>query len=119
MTPTVELSTVGDQRIALRWIAILRSQLPEIGLACTSGVHSAAEVLKALLVGADVACTTSAVLRQGPEAISAMLGGVRDWLGEFGYESVDQLRASMSAGSVPDPSAFERAQYQAVLTSLS
>ena len=119
ITPRVELSTPGDQRLPLRWIGILRSQLPHLGLACTSGVHSADEVLKALLVGADVACTTSAVLRRGPGAIAEMLAGVRSWLAENDYESVDQLRGSMSATAVPDPSAFERAQYQAVITSLS
>lgn len=119
VTPKVDLSDPGDQRLPLRWIGILRSQLPQLGFACTSGVHSAAEVLKALLVGADVACTTSAVLRRGPRAIAEMLEGVSAWLVENEYDSVDQLRGSMSAGAVPDPSAFERAQYQAVITSLS
>ncbi len=72
-----DLSQPDDQRIALRWLGILRSQLPEVSLACTSGVHSGAEVIKAMLVGADVACTTSAVLRRGPEAITADAGGGR------------------------------------------
>lgn len=116
VNPTVELSTPGDQRLALRWIGILRSQLPDVGLACTSGVHSGAEVLKALLVGADVACTTSAVLRHGPQRVATMLADAEEWLSENGYDSVDQLRGSMSARSVPDPAAFERAQYQAVIT---
>lgn len=112
-----DLSEPDDQRIALRWLGILRGQLPEVSLACTSGVHSGAEVVKALLVGADVACTASAILRRGPEAITLMLAETEAWLAAREYESVTQLRGSMSATSVPDSSAYERAQYQAVLHS--
>lgn len=112
-----ELSDARDQRIALRWLGILRGQLPEVGLACTSGVHSGMEIIKALLVGADVACTTSAVLRRGPEAVTQMLNEAEAWLVERNYSGVDELRGAMSAASVPDSSAYERAQYQAVLKS--
>lgn len=112
-----DLSQPDDQRIALRWLGILRGQLPEIGLACTSGVHSGTEVIKALLVGADVACTTSAVLRRGPDAIGEMLAQTENWLADHDYAGVDQLRGAMSAASVPNSVAYERAQYQAVLKS--
>jgi dihydroorotate dehydrogenase (fumarate) len=112
-----ELSEPDDQRLALRWIGVLRGQLPEASLACTSGVHSGTELIKALLVGANVACTTSAVLRRGPEAITEILAEAGKWLEEHGYAGVDELRGSMSAASVPDPSTYERAQYQAVLKS--
>ncbi|HSK33851.1 MAG TPA: dihydroorotate dehydrogenase-like protein [Propionicimonas sp.] len=112
-----ELSDPEDQRLALRWIGILRGQLPEVSLACTSGVHTGTEVIKAILVGANVACTTSAVLRRGPEAVKEILGETARWMEEHGYASFDELRGAMSAASVPDPSTFERAQYQAVLHS--
>ncbi|MCC6495964.1 MAG: dihydroorotate dehydrogenase-like protein [Propionibacteriaceae bacterium] len=112
-----ELSDPEDQRLALRWLGILRGQLPEVGLACTSGVHNGTEVIKAMLVGSDVACTTSAVLRRGPEAISTMLAEAENWLVDHDYKSIDELRGAMSAASVPDPSTYERAQYQAVLKS--
>ena len=112
-----ELSDPEDQRLALRWLGILRGQLPEVSLACTSGVHSGTEVIKAILVGANVACTTSAVLRRGPEAITEILGETERWMDDHGYASIDELRGAMSAASVPDPSTYERAQYQAVLKS--
>ncbi len=114
---TAELSEPEDQRLPLRWLGIIRGQLPEVGLACSSGVHSGTEVIKALLVGADVACTTSAVLRRGPEAITQILAQTENWLAEHEYSGVDQLRGAMSAAAVPDPSAYERAQYKAVLHS--
>ena len=112
-----DLSEPDDQRIVLRWLGILRGQLPEVSLAATSGVHSGAEVIKAMLVGADVACTASAVLRRGPEAITLMLAEVETWLAAHEYESVMQLRGSMSAASVPDASIYERVHYQNVLHS--
>ena len=112
-----DLSEPDDQRLALRWLGILRGQLPETSLACTSGVHSGAEVIKAILVGADVACTASAALRRGPEVVAQMLSEAQEWLTNHEYESVEQARGSMSAASVPDAAAYERAQYAAVLHS--
>lgn len=116
VTPTVELSTSVELRLPLRWLGILRGQLPTTSLGCTSGVHSAADVTKALLVGADVVCTTSAVLRQGPAHARTMLDGLASWLSNHGYDSVSQLRGSMSATAVGNPAAFERSQYYEVLS---
>lgn len=113
----LSLSTPQELRFPLRWIAILRAQRPALGLAATSGVHSWSDVAKALLVGADVACTTSAVIQNGPAVISDMIAGLCTWMTERDYESVNQLRGSMSAASVKDPAAFERAQYMKVITS--
>lgn len=112
-----ELSDPEDQRLALRWLGILRGQMPAVSLACTSGVHNGTEVIKAVLVGADIACTTSAVLRRGPEAVAQILREVEMWLTAHSYSGLDGLRGAMSAASVPDPSTYERAQYQTVLKS--
>ena len=115
LTPKLSLSTSDELRLPLRWIGILRAQLPEISLAATSGVHTGADVAKALLVGANVACTTSAVLKHGPGHIRAMLADLNTWLTAKDYESIEQLRGSMSAASVPNPGEFERAQYMKVI----
>ncbi|HEX2808611.1 MAG TPA: dihydroorotate dehydrogenase-like protein [Kineosporiaceae bacterium] len=117
--PTVELSTSADLRLPLRWIAILSPQLPGTSLAATSGVHSARDVVKALLVGADVACMTSALLRNGPGHVRTVLDGLTAWLTENEYESVAQLRGSVSSAGAKDPAAFERANYVKVLSSYS
>ncbi|QGF23434.1 dihydroorotate dehydrogenase-like protein [Raineyella fluvialis] len=116
VTPRLALSTSADLRLSLRWLGILRAQLPTVGLAATGGVHSWEDVAKALLVGADVACTTAAVIQDGPAAITRMLDGLRGWLIDNEYDSVDQLRGSMSAASVPDPSSYERSQYREIVT---
>ena len=111
------LSSPDELRFPLRWIGILRAQRPGLSLAATSGVHSGLDAAKALLVGADVACTTSAVLQHGPGYLAVMLRELDAWLDEHDYESVRQLRGSMSAANVPDPGQFERAQYMKVVTS--
>ncbi len=119
VAPKLELSRPYELRLPLRWLAILRPQLPVTALAASSGVHSAADVAKALLVGADVACMTSALLREGPDHVATVLKDLRSWLADNDYTSVDQLRGSASSAGVPDPAAFERSNYVKVLSSYS
>ena len=116
----VSLSTPAELRLPMRWIAILRPQLGAgVGLAATSGIHTSVDVAKALLVGADVAMTASAVLQHGVGRIKSLADGLAAWMEEHEYESVDQLRGSASASNVADPSLFERANYMAALRSFS
>jgi dihydroorotate dehydrogenase (fumarate) len=112
---SLDLSSPGDQRLALRWLGILRSQLPDVSLACTSGVHSGNEVAKALLVGADVACTTSAVMQRGAGAVTEMLTETSAWLVRHNFASVAEARGRMSASSGTGSSIYERAQYMDVI----
>jgi dihydroorotate dehydrogenase (fumarate) len=116
--PRVELSQPWELRLPLRWIAILRPLLGESTcLAATSGVHSGDDVIKALLVGADVAMMTSALLRNGAHHVALVVEQLRSWLAEHDYESVDQLRGSVSQAATDNPSAFERANYVKTLHS--
>jgi len=117
LTPAVPLTSSDRIRLPMRWIGILDAQLPKVGLAASSGVHTWQDVLKLLLVGADVACTTSAVLRHGPEAITEMLDGLRAWMADHEYDSVIQLKGSMNLSSVRDPGAYERDVYIRTVTS--
>jgi dihydroorotate dehydrogenase (fumarate) len=114
----VELSSPGELRLPLRWIAILRPQLGSAtSIAATSGVHAGTDVVKALMVGADVAMATSALLRHGPGHLGVMEAGLVAWLEEHGYASVDELRGSATQATAGDPSAFERANYLRTLHS--
>jgi dihydroorotate dehydrogenase (fumarate) len=114
--PSIRLSTSEELRLPLRWIAILRGRVP-VSLAATTGVHTAADALKLLLAGADVVMVASALLRHGPEHLSGILEGVLGWLEEREYESVEQMKGSMSQQRSLDPEAFERANYVRALTS--
>ncbi|HEY5011984.1 MAG TPA: dihydroorotate dehydrogenase-like protein, partial [Acidimicrobiia bacterium] len=113
-----ELSQPWELRLPLRWLAILHSQLGgSASLAATSGIASGTDVAKALLVGADVAMMTSAVLRDGPGHIAVVEAELRSWMSEREYESVAQMRGSASRTNVEDPSAYERANYMKTLRS--
>jgi dihydroorotate dehydrogenase (fumarate) len=118
VVPRLELSQHWEMRLPVRWIGILRPQLgPGVSLAATSGAHTGADVVKGLMVGADVVMMTSALLRHGPEHIATVEAEVRTWLTDHEYESVEQLRGSASQATVDDPSAFERANYMQTLRS--
>jgi dihydroorotate dehydrogenase (fumarate) len=114
--PALELSTSAELRLPLRWIAILHRRWG-ISLAASTGVHTAEDVLKVLLAGADVAMMTSALLHNGPDHLRPVEMRLRDWMDRHGYETIDQLRGSLSQRSVPDPASFERANYIKTLAS--
>jgi dihydroorotate dehydrogenase (fumarate) len=114
VAPDLVLSRQHEQRLPLRWIAILRDQL-QCSLAATGGIHEGADVARVLLVGADVAMVTTTLLRKGPEQIGRMLEDLTLWIREGDYRSVEQLKGSMSRANCPDPSAFERANYMKAL----
>lgn len=115
ISPRLTLSKGMELPLPLRWIAILRPQL-SISLAASTGVHTPEDVVKLLLVGADVTMTTSALLRHGPAYIRTLLDGLRARLEEKGYGSVGQMKGILSQRNCPDPSAFERANYVKMIT---
>jgi len=114
LTPRLELSTSADARLPLHWIGILRGVV-SCSLAASSGVHDGADALKLLLVGADVAMTTSAVLQHGPQHVATMLKWMNEWMTARQYDSVEQLKGSVSRPNSSDPGAYERANYYHVL----
>jgi len=118
VAPRLELSRPSELRLPMRWTAILRPQLgPAVALAASSGIHGGTDAVKALMVGADVAMTTSALLHHGPEYLRTIEAELVAWMTEHEYESVAQLRGSASQATVEDPSAFERANYMRTLRS--
>jgi dihydroorotate dehydrogenase (fumarate) len=116
VTPQLVLSTSEELRLPLRWIAILYREIPA-ALAASTGVHTAADVVKVLMAGADVAMMTSALLRNGPEHLRAVETGLQDWLEEHGMQTVGHLRGMRSQRSVRDPAAWQRANYITMLSS--
>jgi dihydroorotate dehydrogenase (fumarate) len=112
--PNVLLSTSDAIRLPLRWIAILHGMV-KTSLGATSGIHTAEDVIKMVMVGADVTMMCSALLKHGPKHITGVLEDVNKWMVEHEYLSVEQMKGSMSQASVADPSAYERAQYMKAL----
>ena len=115
VSPTLVLSSSAELRLPLRWTAILSGRV-EASLAVTTGVHTGADAARCLLAGADVAMMTSALVHNGPRHVEVVERELVEWAAESGFESVAQLRGSVSQRHVADPSAFERANYMATLT---
>ncbi|GAB4504197.1 MAG: dihydroorotate dehydrogenase-like protein [Anaerolineales bacterium] len=113
---SLELSHSTDLLLPLRWIAILYGKV-EADFALTSGIHTAQDVLKAMMAGAKVAMTASALLRDGYSRIPAILNDLRAWMETHEYESIRQMQGSMSQQAVAEPAAFERANYIKILNS--
>ncbi|HSB67254.1 MAG TPA: dihydroorotate dehydrogenase-like protein [Anaerolineales bacterium] len=118
VVPNLVLSDSDDLRLPLRWIAILYGKV-KADLALTSGVHTAEDLIKTMMAGANIAMTTSSILKNGLKAVPTILKGVEDWMIAHEYESVKQMCGSMSQGAVADPAAFERANYMKVLNSFN
>ena len=116
VVPNLELSSASEIRLPLMWIAILRGHV-KASLAATRGVETANEVVKYVMAGADVVMTTSALLRNGVGHMKTLVDGLNTWMEKRGYDSVEQMKGSMSQQKVADPSAFERANYIKVLGS--
>jgi dihydroorotate dehydrogenase (fumarate) len=116
VVPNLVLSTSDELRLPLRWIAMLYGKV-QTDFALTSGVHTPVDAIKAIMAGANVAMSTSAILKHGTGVIPQILSGMETWMVEHEYESVRQMRGSMSQGAVAEPAAFERANYMKVLNS--
>ena len=116
--PNLVLSTSDELRLPLRWIAICSGRV-DASLALTSGVHEVEDVAKGLLAGADVTMATSALLRRGASHVRHLTEGLHAWMVEHEYDSVEQLKGSVSQRHAPDPEAFARANYLQTLSSWS
>ena len=114
VTPNLLLSTPMAMRLPLRWVAILHGRL-QTSLAATGGIHRASDALKMLMAGADVTMLCSVLLRRGVGYIATLETELSEWLEKHEYESIEQLKGSLSQKNCPDPSAFERAQYMRAL----
>jgi dihydroorotate dehydrogenase (fumarate) len=116
VSPNLELSEPVEIRLPLLWIAVLAGRI-DASIAATTGVRTAEQVVKYLLAGADVAMTTSSLLRNGPRHMADLVRGLAQWMADKGYEDIGQLQGAMSQRQVADPAAFERANYIKVLQS--
>ena len=116
VAPSLVLSTSDELRLRLRWVAILYGQI-RADMAVTGGVHTAEDVVKAMMAGAQVAMMTSALLKNGITHLATVLRDIGSWMEKHEYASIQQMQGSMSQRSVAEPAAFERANYMKVLQS--
>ena len=115
VVPNLALSDSRELLARLHWVAILFGNV-KADLAVTGGVHTAADVIKSMMAGARVAMMTSAPLRYGIGHFTSLRTKLVEWMVDHEYESISEMQGSMSLRAVPDPEAFERANYMRVLS---
>ncbi len=116
VVPNLHLSSTQEMRLPLRWIAILYKKI-KASLAATTGIHTAEDVIKMMMVGADVTMLASVLLGQGVEKLKRILDDTQQWMAENDYSSIEQMKGSMSSQAIAEPAAYERANYIKTLQS--
>ena len=116
VVPHLVLSDSDEMRLPLRWVAMLYGRV-DVDFAITSGVHTAEDVLKGLMAGANITMMASELLRNGLGRIGEILLDMKVWMQDHEYESVAQMQGSMSQKHIKEAAALERANYMQVLGS--
>ncbi len=116
VAPILHLSDPSELLLRLRWLAIVSGTFSG-SLVASGGVHDSIGALKAVMSGAHVVQTVSAVLKNGPEHLRVMREGLAQWLEENEYDSLAQAHGSMNIERCPDPRAFERSNYIQIIGS--
>lgn len=114
--PSLHLSDSSELLLRLHWLAVLCGQVRP-SLAASGGVHTGLDAVKAVMAGASAVQVVSRLLEDGPQRLLTIFQGLKHWMEEHDYESLEQMRGSMSLKKSPDPSAFERGNYMKVLRS--
>jgi dihydroorotate dehydrogenase (fumarate) len=114
--PSLHLSDSSELLLRLHWLAILSGQV-KATMAASGGVHTGLDAVKAIMAGASAVQVVSRLLEDGPQRLLTIFQAMKHWMEEHDYESLDQMRGSMSLRKSPDPSAFERGNYMKVLRS--
>jgi dihydroorotate dehydrogenase (fumarate) len=104
---SLSLSDSSALQVGLRGVAVLAGRV-NASLAVTGGVHTTLDVVKATMTGAHVCQLVSALIANGPGHIGSLLNGVKEWMAENDWESLEEMRGNMSFHRVPDPGAYER-----------
>jgi dihydroorotate dehydrogenase (fumarate) len=116
VVPNLVLSNSHELRLPLRWIALLYGRI-NVDFALTSGVHTATDVLKAMMAGACVAQMASELLKNGTGRVPEILTDIQRWMEEHEYESIRQMKGSMCAQAMSEPNALRRTNYMKELSS--
>ena len=98
----------------LRWCAILYKKL-SASLCAGTGIHSAEDVLKAIMSGADAAALASVLLIKGESEVKTILNQIKEWMEKYEYDSISQMKGSISLAHTDNPAAYERNSYMYAL----
>jgi len=116
--PHLDLSSSMESLLRIRWIALIRGRV-DLSIAATGGFHRTEDIIKALLVGADITHLCSVLLQNGPEHIAVLKQELQYWLEQHEYDSVSQMKGSVSKSCAINPAALEHSNYMHIIKSYS
>jgi len=111
---TLPLSDSSELPLRLRGTAALAGRV-KTSIAITGGVHTAIDVIKATMAGAHTTQMVSALLRHGPNHLRTVRKDIESWMQEHEWSSLTEMRGNMSFDRIPDPAAYERANFRMTL----
>lgn len=95
----------------LRWTAFVNGSLPLIDIAISTGVHTGADAVKAMLAGASAVEIASVVYEHGLEAVGRINGFVDDWMRRHDFQTTRDFIGRMNASNISNPMLYERTQF--------
>jgi dihydroorotate dehydrogenase (fumarate) len=110
-------STPADIRHSLRWIGIISSQLKDIDIAASTGVHDGEGVVKQLLAGATAVQVCSTLYKNGAGRLTSITEFLDKWMDKNNFKKIDDFRGKMSYKKINDPSTYERSQFMKYFSS--
>ena len=107
----MQLSDSSELQLRLRGAAVLAGRV-KASIAIAGGVHTALDVVKATMAGANVTEVVSAIIKNGPQYLRTLRAELRAWMAAYEWNSLDEMRGNMSFERIPNPAAYERATYR-------
>ncbi|MCG8409816.1 MAG: dihydroorotate dehydrogenase-like protein [Bacteroidales bacterium] len=111
-------SSSSDMRNSLRWVGIMSSEINNMDIAASTGIHDGKAIIKQLLAGANVVQVCSALYKNGVPYLSKMIKELEEWMSKKGYNNIDQFRGKMNYKSIKDPMIYERSQFMKYFSSI-
>lgn len=111
ITSSEVFSAPTDIRRSMRWIGLISSQLPNVEIAASTGIHDGEAVIKQLLAGAQVTQICSSIYINGSQVIIEMLNDLSAFMKKNNFKKIEDFRGRLSYKNIPDPMLYERAQF--------
>jgi len=111
---SMPLSDSSELPMRLRGAAALAGRV-KASIALTGGVHTGLDVIKGTMAGAHATQLVSALLRHGPDHLRTVRREIEEWMKEHEWSSLGEMRGNMSLERIPDPAAYERANFRMAL----
>ncbi|HON17902.1 MAG TPA: dihydroorotate dehydrogenase-like protein [Salinivirgaceae bacterium] len=111
LTSSEIFSSSSELRKVIRWIAIANDKVKGLDISASTGIHNHQAAIKCILAGASAVQLCSTIYKNSPKVIPEILSGIEQWMKRKNFASVNDFKGLLSYKKIPDPGAYERAQF--------